>query len=344
MNFIKLGHGLRTVAVAALIAIGVVAMTGLAATPAQAAKTLRITLQLPLKNILGQNLLAFEKIVEKESNGDLQVEIYDSAQLYKDKQVPQAVASGAIEMGVAALTRFAGTIPASDLFFVPFMFTSNESIATATSPDNFIRQKIDGEILKTGARVMWWQAFGLSVMLSKGEPMVSPADMKDKKVRVFGKILGEFVRNAGGAPTLMSGSEQFLAYQRGTVDAGMTGVTAVKSRKLHEVMDYTIVTNHAGLEFVVLINEKVWQGLSSSERSLLSKAARTVEVDLRKKYAQIHEDTLKWIDAETKMKVVRPTAAQMDAWRKVAQPAWGIYKKNSGPLGVELVEAAQKLQ
>ena len=56
---------------------------------------MRITLQLPLKAHLGQNLLVFKKELEKRS--DIKVEIYDSAQLYKDSEVPQAVGSGAIE-------------------------------------------------------------------------------------------------------------------------------------------------------------------------------------------------------------------------------------------------------
>ena len=42
---------------------------------------MRITLQLPLKAHLGQNLLVFQK--ELESRSDIKVEIYDSAQLYK---------------------------------------------------------------------------------------------------------------------------------------------------------------------------------------------------------------------------------------------------------------------
>ena len=46
---------------------------------------MRITLQLPLKAHLGQNLLVFKK--ELESRSDITVEIYDSAQLYKDKEV-----------------------------------------------------------------------------------------------------------------------------------------------------------------------------------------------------------------------------------------------------------------
>ena len=337
----RLRAGMKTTALS--LAIGAMAAF---ATPdaAEAAKTLRITLQLPLKNILGQNHLAFKEIVERESNGEIKVEIYDSAQLYKDKEVPQAVASGAVEMGSASLTRFAGTIPAVDLMFVPFTFNDNASIAKATAPGHPIREALDAEILKTGARVLWWQAFGLSVMLSKDEPIATPADMKDKKVRVFGKILGEFVKQTGAAPTLMSGSEQFLAYQRGTVDAGMTGVTAVKSRKLHEVMDYTILTNHAGLEFVVLINEDVWQGFSDKEREIISNAARTVEKDLREKYAKIHEDTIAWIKAETDMKVVDLSDAQRAEWRKAAEPVVDFYIQQSGPLGEKLISEARKLQ
>ena len=81
---------------------------------------MRITLQLPLKAHLGQNLLVFKKEVEKRS--DIKVEIYDSAQLYKDSEVPQAVGSGAIEAGVASITRYAGTNPEVDIFYLPFLF------------------------------------------------------------------------------------------------------------------------------------------------------------------------------------------------------------------------------
>ncbi|MDH5412291.1 MAG: TRAP transporter substrate-binding protein DctP, partial [Alphaproteobacteria bacterium] len=217
--------------------IAAIVLTAAVALPAHAETTLRITLQLPLKAHLGQNLLMFKNEVETESKGDIKVEIYDSAQLYKDKEVPQAVGSGAIEMGVASLTRYVGEIPAVDIFYVPFMFNSDAKVRAAVAPGSAVRQPIDDAILKTGSRVLWWQAYGGAIMLSKGGPLKTPADIKDKKVRVFGRTLGKFIETLGGAPTLISGSEQYVAYQRGTVDAGMTGVSGVKSRKLWEVMD-----------------------------------------------------------------------------------------------------------
>jgi C4-dicarboxylate-binding protein DctP len=306
-----------------------------------AEKTLRISLQLPLKHHLGQNLLNFQQEVEKESNGSLKIEIYPSAQLYKDKEVPQAVSSGAIEMGVASLTRFAGTIPAVDIFYVPFMFDSPDKVVKATAPGSTIRKALDKAILGTGTRVLWWQAYGSAILLTKKDIIKTPADMKGKKVRVFGKTLGATVLAVEGAPTMMSGSKQFLAYQRGTVDAGMTGITAVKTRKLYEVMDYMTLTYNADIEFIVIINEKVWQGLSEKERGIISKAGLRVEKELRDKMGSIEKEVLEW--SRDKIKVVDLTDAERNLWREATKSVVTGYEERSGDLGKLIVEEASKL-
>ena len=136
--------------------------------------TLRISLQLPMKSHLGQNLLMFKNEVEEKSNGDIAVEIYDSAQLYKDKEVPAAVGSGAIEMGVASLTRYVGDIPAVDVFYQPFLFDTEEKVRKATAKDSPVRGPLDAAIAETGASVLWWQAYGGAIMLSKDEPLHGP--------------------------------------------------------------------------------------------------------------------------------------------------------------------------
>ncbi len=130
--------------------------------------TMRITLQLPLKSHLGQNLVMFKKEVEEKSGGKIDVQIYDSAQLYQDKEVPQAVGSGAIEAGVASLTRYVGDIPAVDVFYLPFLLNTEEKVRKATEPGSPVRVPIDEAIKGTGSTVLWWQAYGGSIFLSKG--------------------------------------------------------------------------------------------------------------------------------------------------------------------------------
>ncbi len=314
-----------------------------AAGAVQAAETtLRITLQLPLKSHLGQNLLLFKEEVEKNSGGDIEVQIYDSAQLYKDKEVPQAVGSGAIEMGVASLTRYVGDIPAVDIFYVPFLFNTEEKVRAATSPGSPVRGPLDEAILETGSRVVWWQAYGSAIMLSNGGGLKTPADIKDKKVRVFGKTLGEFVEAVGGVPTLISGSEQYLAYQRGTVDIGMTGVSGVKSRSLNEVMDTITLTNHADIEFIVLVNEEFWQGLPDGHKEIITAAALKAEMDVRDRVAQIEADAIAYAK-ENGMSVVELTPEQVEAWKAGAAPVLENYKASAGALGEKVLEAAQGL-
>ena len=304
--------------------------------------TMRISLQLPMKSHLGQNLLLFKKEVESRSNGEIKVEIYDSAQLYKDKEVPAAVGSGSIESGVASLTRYVGDIPAVDLFYQPFLLNTDKKVRKAVSKGSSIRGPIDNAIKNTGSTVLWWQAYGNAIMLSKGQAIKNPSDMKGKKVRVFGKTLGTFVKAAGGAPTLISGSEQYLAYQRGTVDVGMTGVSGVKSRKLFEVMDTITKTNHGVIEFIVVANTKWFNSLSSKQKDIIIKSAEIAEKDVRDNVAKIEQEAYDLAKSKG-MKIVTPSKADIDAFKSASKPVYEDYKKNAGSLGAQLLDAASKL-
>lgn len=309
---------------------------------AQAEKTLRLTLQLPETHHLGKNVQAFADEVAQATNGEINVEIYPSAQLYKDKEVPQAVASGAVEMGVVPLTQFAGTIPAVELFYVPFLFSNQEALQKAVQQGSSVRQPLDDAVLQTGARILWWQAYGGAVIINNDSEIRRPSDLKGKKVRIFSKTLGALVEAAGGAPTAISGSEQFLAYQRGTVDVGLTGVTAVKERKMYEVMNtLTATKSMVDIEFVVLINEATWQGLSEEHRQIMASAATTVEKQLRDEMNQLEADAFAFVS--DKMNIVELTEEEMKEWQKLAEPVVNEFLKNSGALGQQLVDAARQL-
>lgn len=316
-------------------------MLAVSSGPALAADTtLRISLQLPLKSHLGQNLVMFKEEVESKSNGDIKVEIYDSAQLYKDKEVPQAVGSGSIEMGVASLTRYVGDIPAVDIFYQPFLFDTEAKVRKAVAPGSPIRGPIDEAIKDTGSTVLWWQAYGGAIFLSKGGPIKTPEDLKGKKVRVFGKTLGDFVNAAGGAPTIISGSEQYLAYQRGTVDVGMTGVSGVKSRKLWEVMDTITVTNSADIEFIVVVNNDFWAGLSAEHKAIIEAAAKNAENHVRDAMAAIEAGAYA-AAKENGMTVYEPTAEEIAKWKAVSQPVYDAFVAKTGEKGKAMLEAAQ---
>ena len=300
-------------------------------------RTLRFTTQLPAKNFATRNAVEFTQCVADKS--DITIEVYDSAQLYRDKEVPQAVASGAVDMGMTTTARFAGTIPAIEILYVPFAMGARDDIIGHLAPGAELRTMLDAEMTKTGARPVYWMDYGTAVFLSKADnPIRKPADVEGMKVRVFGKTLGDFVTALGGAPTLTSGSEQFLAYQRGTVDAGMTGIGSVKSRKLYEVMDVVTRSEHAKIEFVMLINDGIWASLSGEEQATMTECGLVSEANLRESIAAVEADAAADTIAQGK-EVIVMTDADRAEWKAAAQPVVDAYLANSGELGQKVLAA-----
>ena len=305
---------------------------------AHADTTIRVTLQLPETHSLGQNWMALKNIIEDKSGGELTVQLFPSAQLYKDKEVPEAVGTGAVEAGSAFLGRFTGAVPAVDVVNLPFLFRDEAHLRGAVATGSPMRNVLDAAVLKeTGAKVLWWQAFGRNVYLSNGSAIRTPANLENQKVRTYGKVLGWTVEALGGAPTLMSGSKQFLAYQQGAVDVGMTGASAVKSRKLHEVMDHMTLSYDSAIEFVAVMNNDFFESLSSDHQKIILDAAATVEQQLRDAiYAE--EDAI--VDEmRGLMTVVELTGAERQLWVDATRSVAQRFIDDAGPTAAEVVSA-----
>ncbi|WP_155834187.1 TRAP transporter substrate-binding protein DctP [Halotalea alkalilenta] len=307
---------------------------------ARAATTLRLASQLPEAHALGQNLALFAERVEALSDGELRIVIYPSSQLYSDKMIPKAVGVGAIDMGIASLTQFAGIQPAVDLFYLPFLFEDQQAVLRAIDIDSPVRQRLDRALLETGTRVLWWQPYGSTVVMSH-HPVRVPEDLAGRKVRVFGKTVGDFIEAIGAAPTLLSGAEQFLAYQRGTVDAGLSGILAIKSRRLYELMPHITLTRHADVEFVVLINDQRWRSLDDRQREVLAAAAREAELELRDQIPRLEREAEAFV-AE-RAEVVELSDAERERWREASSPVRAAFLAQSGALGAELLEAVERI-
>ena len=302
--------------------------------------TIRVTLQLPETHSLGQNWQDFANIIEERSGGELKVQLFPSAQLFKDKEVPGAVGSGAVEAGSAFLGRFAGSVSAVDVVSIPFMFSDEAHIRASVAPGSAMRSALDGAILReTNNRVLWWQAFGRNIYLNNGSAIVTPQDLQGKKVRTYGKVHGWTVEALGGAPTLMSGSKQFLAYQQGAVDVGMTGASAVKSRKLFEVMDHMTLTFDSAIEFIAVINNDFYESLSAEHQAIIDAAAQEVEQKLRDAIYQQEAEIVEEMKAE--MTVVELTEAQRAAWREATAGVVDRFVDETGATGAAAVAAVR---
>lgn len=328
---------MRSMLKSALVAATIIA----APMVVQAETVIRVTLQLPETHSLGQNWMAFKDIIEEKSGGELTLQLFPSAQLFKDKEVPGAVGSGAVEAGSAFLGRFTGAVPAVDVVNLPFIFRDEAHLRSSVATGSPMRNILDDAVVKeTGAKVLWWQAFGRNVYLSNGTAVRTPKDLENKKVRTYGKVLGWTVEALGGAPTLMSGSKQFLAYQQGAVDVGMTGASAVKSRKLHEVMDHMTLSYDSAIEFVAVMNNDFFENLSPEHQQIVLDAASEVEQQLRDAiYAE--EDGI--VDEmRSQMTVVELSPEERQQWVEATAGVADRFVDDAGDTAARVLSAISK--
>ena len=283
-------------------------------------------MQLPLTSHLGVNLLEFTKAIEAQTEGALVFDITHSGKLYPEKELVGAVSSGALEMAIVGFNQFSAKAPAMDVVQQPFLLNYDKLVRAALSPESPVRAVIDRSILATaGVRPLWWQGYGTTVLFSRGGDVADPGRIKGKRVRVLaGEVMAGMVRLCGGEPVVLSAAAMTKAMKDGKVDMIMVGVSSVAPRGLWEVSDTITRTEHAALEFVVVINEGVWLRLTEPQRKAMTKVAREVESRLRQKMLDVEEAAYAF--ARSKGMTIRSvTPNEIAAWRACSAPVLEAY-------------------
>jgi C4-dicarboxylate-binding protein DctP len=306
---------------------------------------LRATLQVAVTDpFFGVSLVRFKEEVQKRTEQAVTIEIFDKGQLYKDTQVVDAVSSGAIEMGIAGSTQFSNRIPAVGILDQPFLFNFDALVRAALSPGSEVRKVIDETILaRTGVRVLWWQSLGNTILYSKGRDAADPERIKDQKVRVFGKILGDLVTQCGGKPLPVGVAKIHDDLKTGALDMAMAGVAAIESRALWQVTDTITRTELAPVEFLLVINEQTWRSLPPRTQATIVQAAQDVERETRDRLAEIEAKAYAFAKAKG-LKVLELTPDQVAEWRACSADVVADYMATNGESARQLMVAYARLR
>jgi C4-dicarboxylate-binding protein DctP len=311
---------------------------------AQQAK-LKVNLQFPLSNpVFGGSFTRFKQEVEQQSEGHIAVEIFDKAQLFTDDQVVDAVASGAVDIGMTAAHQFSYKVPLVAILDQPFLFNFDALMKAAAKPGSEIRKLIDDAILaRLGTRVLWWTPVGNNVFFSKGRDVADPERMKDQRVGSPGKLPGEFVAACGGRPAAMTIEKFHAAYKDGALDMSVAGFGAIATFGLEKFVDTVTFTHHTPIAFFYVINEKKLQALSPVDRAIIVKAAGRVEAEfINVKVAS--ESRARAFAEKHDIKLKELTPDQVAEWRACSAGMLVEYTDRVGESARKLMAAYGKLR
>ena len=226
--------------------------------------------------------IKFAELVKERTAGAVNVQIFPASQLGNEKELMEQVKNSVIEMtigGTPMLSVFQGWEPVG-VFGMPYIFKGDGDDARLANLLKVARGPMGREIAEkavktSGMRALdlaWWA--GIQHLATRSKQVTRVDDIKGLKIRTPDTPIYRLALAALGAKvTPMAWTEVYPALQLGVVDGMANTPDLIYNAKLHEVQKYLALTGHLAQVFVVLINDKFYQGLSPELRAILDKAA-----------------------------------------------------------------------
>jgi TRAP-type C4-dicarboxylate transport system substrate-binding protein len=115
-----------------VIGLCVVLLTGcfvFGTTCSSAPVTMRVSIATPEKHFVSQSFAEWCKLIEEKSEGEIKVQLYYSAQLFRDNEVIRAIQTGAVEAGNAQSQYLENQlVPGMKVLQLPFFFKKLEEV------------------------------------------------------------------------------------------------------------------------------------------------------------------------------------------------------------------------
>jgi tripartite ATP-independent transporter DctP family solute receptor len=263
-----------------------IAPAGRALAQSRSAKKIRYAHSAPLTH--GWHLwgVQFKTLLEKMTNGTMQVTIFPNAQMGTERDIAQAVRLNSLEMGGVGVALM-NWVPEMSVTDAPFLFKNRNQAYAAL--DGELGAELKRRSMAQGFRIAGWHDLGMRCMTNSKHPIHQAKDMGDLKMRVpDSKSYTAMMQAMGSTVVAVDLSELYLALSQGVADGQDTPPSVVKSNKYYEVQKFAAKTEHVMTNSYAIINPQFFDGLSKDEQAAVASAGDEATVWLRE-YTQKDE-------------------------------------------------------
>src|SRR5499426_213123 len=275
----------------------------------------------------------------KAANVGLEVQVYPGASLFKPNDQWNAMVNGQLDISSFPLDYASGKIGAFSATLMPALVRNHDRAARLN--DSPFMKEIKAKIEKAGVVVLA-DAWLAGAMGSKKSCIRTPADIKGLKVRSAGPTFAAMWQAAGASIVSVPSNEVYNALQTGVAEATDTSSGSFVSFRIYEQVKCLTAPGDNALWFMyepVLMSKKSFSRLTKPQQDVLIKAGRKSQEYFAKEAKGLDDEMVKAFK-EHKVEVVTMTAAEFDAWLKVAKASSFAEFAKEVPDGQRLIDQA----
>lgn len=260
----------QALALAGLLLAGL--LVAIAAPGAWAAEKLRISLDTNPSHVRNKTTELFVAELKRRTGDKLDIEVYPSGQLFRDRDVARALRQGSLEMAIPGTWQLDGLEPSMAISSLPAFYGLTEEFALKIM-DGKVGQEIDRRTEeKMRVKILGpWMNLGMQNFYSISKPLRTHADLAGMKMRYSGGTANaERVKFLGATPTLIPWPDVPLALSSSTVDGIASTNESVASAKLWESgLKYAFEDRQWFGQYVPMVSQGFWAKLSPEMQKAL---------------------------------------------------------------------------
>ncbi|HEY9530866.1 MAG TPA: DctP family TRAP transporter solute-binding subunit [Burkholderiales bacterium] len=283
--------------------------------------------------------------VRQKTNGRINIKLYPGVSLVAGDQTREftAIRQGVIDLAIGSTINWSPQIRELNLFSLPFLMPDYAAIDALTQGE--VGKDIFKRLERAGVVPLAWGENGFREVTNSKRELRRPEDFKGLKFRVVGSPLFLDTFTALGAnPTQMSWADAQPALASGAVDGQENPLTIFTAAKLHNVGQKNVTLwGYVADPLIFVVNKEVWDSWTPEDRRIVREAAieagRWNIEAAREGMTGANPAVVKQIEG-LGVKVVRPSAQEIAAFKKVTKPVYDKWSKQIGPDLVKKAEAS----
>lgn len=298
--------------------VGILALAGAVGMACAAESTLKISYETSDTHIKARTAKVFKDELEKLSKGRVEVQVFPNSSLMPSRQEVSGAIQGQVQMILPFVSFYESIAPSAGVFTMPTLFRDYDHLDKSVA--GAVGKSVYAELESKGLKpIAFWHETPTYVFTSKKD-VAALDDLKGLKIRIYpSAALENTIRRFGANPTVVPGSEVYLALQNGTVDGAVTTPSFAQSLKLTDTLKYMIKVPLVLGGYVVAVNKSYFDKLPPDLQQAVTQAAAAATAYNQK---AIKEEVAATEDAMRKagVKIIDVSAAERAKFYKAAEP------------------------
>lgn len=224
-----------------------------------------------------QAMLMVEELVEKYSEGTIDVEVYPASQLGSNVEFSEGVALGEIESAVCGFDGLGNYAPVANALCMPYLFASNEDAMAKIWGDTDVHKALDEAFAGINMQIVGYVNRPFRVVCNSVRSVKTPADMNGLVLRSPSSPVNTAINTAMGAsPVTIAWGEVYTSMSQGACTAVENAITELFSINLQEQCKFVSETNHTGGLIPIFVCKSWFDGLAPIQQEAIIKGCAEV--------------------------------------------------------------------